>query len=159
MSEEEIKPIEKVLHNLDLNIPVFVVTSNKTESEDFVVFDDKFSEKMPYSGRYINLGNKTFLLCNNTRYEDNTYKGMDGYPFPVKLTISCPTDSELQSDTKIINGLIDQVYQFSRIYWKSVKQQNLPVTIKYPEMVAQIAPHFNGSDIPSNIGNDNLWFL
>ena len=159
MSEEEIKPIEKVLHNLDLNIPVFVVTINKTESEDFVVFDDKFSEKMPYSGRYINLGNKTFLLCNNTRYEDNTYKGMDGYPFPVKLTISCPTDSELQSDTKIINGLIDQVYQFSRIYWKSVKQQNLPVTIKYPEMVAQIAPHFNGSDIPSNIGNDNLWFL
>ena len=77
----------------------------------------------------------------------------------VKLTISCPTDSELQSDTKIINGLIDQVYQFSRIYWKSVKQQNLPVTIKYPEMVAQIAPHFNGSDIPSNIRNDNLWFL
>ena len=40
-----------------------------------------------------------------------------------------------------------------------VKQQNLPVTIKYPEMVAQIAPHFNGGDIPSNIGNDNLWFL
>ena len=159
MSDEEIKPIENALHNLDLDIPVFVVTINKTESEDFVVFDDKFTDKMPYSGRYINLGNKTYLLCNNTRYEDNTFNGMDGFPFPVKLRISCPTDSELQSDTKIINGLIDQVYQFSRIYWKSVKQQNLPVTIKYPEMVAQIAPHFNGGDIPTNIGNDNLWFL
>jgi len=159
MSEEEIKPIENALHNLDLDIPVFVVTINKTESEDFVVFDDKFTDKMPYSGRYINLGNKTYLLCNNTRYEDNTFNSMDGFPFPVKLKISCPTDNELQSDTKIINGLIDQVYQFSRIYWKSVKQQNLPVTIKYPEMVAQIAPHFNGGDIPSNIGNDNLWFL
>ena len=45
-------------------------------------------------------------------------------------------------------------YKFLR-----VKQQNLPVTIKYPEMVAQIAPHFNGGDIPSNRGNDNLWFL
>lgn len=159
MSEEEIKPIETALHNLDLDIPVFVVTINKTESEDFVVFDDKFTDKMPYSGRYINLGNKTYLLCNNTRYEDNTFNGMDGFPFPVKLKISCPTDNELHSDTKNINGLIDQVYQFSRIYWKSVKQQNLPVTIKYPEMVAQIAPHFNGGDIPSNIGNDNLWFL
>ncbi len=159
MSEEEIKPIENVLENLDLDIPVFVVNINKTESEDFVVFDDDFTEKMPYSGRYINLGNKTYLLCNNTRYEDNTFNKMDGFPFPVKLKISCPSDSELQSDTKIINGLIDQVYQFSRIYWKSVKQQNLPVTIKYPEMVAQIAPHFNGGDIPSNIGNDNLWFL
>ena len=159
MSEEEIKPIEDVLHNLELEIPVFVVTINKTESQDFVVFDDKFDDKMPYSGRYINLGNKTYLLCNNTRYENNTFNKMDGFPFPVKLKISCPTDNELQSDTKIINGLIDQVYQFSRIYWKSVKQQNLPVTIKYPEMVAQIAPHFNGGDIPSNIGNDNLWFL
>ena len=159
MSEDEIRPIENALHNLDLDIPVFVVTINKTESEDFVLFDDNFADKMPYSGRYINLGNKTYLLCNNTRYEDNTFNSMDGFPFPVKLRISCPTDSELQSDTKIINGLIDQVYQFSRIYWKSVKQQNLPVTIKYPEMVAQIAPHFNGGDIPSNIGNDNLWFL
>ena len=28
--------------------------------------------------------------------------------------------------------------------WKSLRQQNLPVTIKYPEMVAQIAPHFEG---------------
>jgi hypothetical protein len=48
------------------------------------------------------------------------------------------------------------VYQFSRIYWKSVKQQNLPVTIKYPEMVAQIAPHFDGADIPE-FGKDGTW--
>ena len=54
--------------------------------------------------------------------------------------------------------VIDQVYQFSRMYWKSVRQQNLPVTIKYPEMVAQIAPHFDGDDIPE-FGKDNLWFL
>lgn len=43
-------------------------------------------------------------------------------------------------------------------YWKSVRQQNLPVTIKYPEMVAQIAPHFDGDDIPQ-YGKNNLWFL
>jgi hypothetical protein len=42
-----------------------------------------------------------------------------------------------------VKELIDQVYQFSRIYWKSVKQQGLPVTIKYPEMIAEIIPHFN----------------
>lgn len=40
----------------------------------------------------------------------------------------------------------------------SARQQNLPVTIKYPEMVAQIAPHFTGNDIPP-YGKDNLWFL
>ncbi len=40
----------------------------------------------------------------------------------------------------------------------SVRQQNLPVTIKYPEMVAQIAPYFEGDDIP-DYGKNNLWFL
>jgi hypothetical protein len=159
MSEEEIKPIENALHNLGLDIPVYVVTINKTESEDFVVFDTSWDDLMPYSGRYINLGNKTYLLCNNTRYENDTFKAIDGFPFPVKLKIECPSDSTRQIDTNTIKQLIDQVYQFSRIYWKSVKQQNLPVTIKYPEMVAQIAPHFNGGNIPPNIGNDNLWFL
>jgi hypothetical protein len=159
MSEQETEPIEKTLHNLGLNIPFFVVTINKTESDDFVVFDSKNKDLLPYSGRYINLGNQTFLLCNNTRYENNNYNAMDGFPFPVKLKIHCPNDHTLQTDSKIIEGLIDQVYQFSRIYWKSVRQQNLPVTIKYPEMVAQIAPHFSGGDIPANIGKDNLWFL
>jgi hypothetical protein len=159
MSEEEIKPIEDALHHLELDITIYVVTINKTESEDFVVFDTSWGDLMPYSGRYINLGNKTYLLCNNTRYENDTFKALDGFPFPVKLKIECPSDSTRQIDTNTVQQLIDQVYQFSRIYWKSVKQQNLPVTIKYPEMVAQIAPHFNGGNIPANIGNDNLWFL
>jgi len=64
----------------------------------------------------------------------------------------------LLHDIRTVKELIDQVYQFSRIYWKSVKQQNLPVTVKYPEMVAQIAPHFSGKDIPE-AGKDTLWFL
>ncbi len=158
MREDEVEIIENMLYNIGVDVPVFVVTINKTESEDIVVFDDDFKEKMPYSGRYINLGNNTYLLCNNTRYSDNYTRNIEGYPFPVKLKIKCHSDSSLLT-TATINGLIDQVYQFSRIYWKSVKQQNLPVTIKYPEMVAQIAPHFTTGTIPTNIGKDNLWFL
>ena len=56
-----------------------------------------------------------------------------------------------------INQLIDQVYQFSRIYWKSVRQQGLPVTIKYPEMIAEIMPHVEDRTI--YIENDCLCFL
>jgi hypothetical protein len=97
------------------------------------------------------------LLFNNTRYPDGSFSPADGYPFPIKLNIDC-TDKEQLKDVKVIRQLIDQVYQFSRMYWKSVRQQNLPVTIKYPEMVAQIAPHFDGDDIPE-FGKDNLWFL
>jgi hypothetical protein len=51
-------------------------------------------------------------------------------------------------NTKTINNFVDQVCQFSRMYWKSVKQQNLLVTIKSPEMVAEIFPHVQGDIIP-----------
>jgi len=44
------------------------------------------------------------------------------------------------------------------MYWKSVKQQNLPVAIKYLEKVAQIFPHFEGDKLP-DFGKNNLWFL
>ena len=71
--------------------------------------------------------------------------------------IDCPYyKGEIDGTT--IKQLIDQVYQFSRIYWKSVKQQNLPVTIKYPEMVAEMAPNFDGESVPEEFEN-RLWFL
>ena len=81
---------------------------------------------------------------------------MDGFPFPVKLTITCPNHPETL-DESVVNQLIDQVYQFSRIYWKSIKQQGLPVTIKYPEMIAEIMPHFDNPTAYSD--QRSLWFL
>ncbi len=159
--KKEYPLIEQALNSLGLDIPIYIVTVFKTESEDYVLFDggdDKYFDLMPYSGKYINLGNQTYLLCNNTRYENAVFNPwIEGFPFPIKIKIECPTEPSQQIDTTIITKLIDQVYQFSRIYWKSVKQQNLPVTIKYPEMVAQMAPHFTAGAIPEN--NDNLWFL
>lgn len=158
MSDKELKPIEKGLQDLGLDIPVFIVSINKTESEDIVVFDKSWPQLMPISGTYINIGSNRYLLCNNTRYsEKGQFKNADGFPFPIKLRIECNKPRQLEQ-TQIIKELIDQVYQFSRMYWKSVRQQNLPVTIKYPEMVAQIAPHFDGDEIPQ-FGRDNLWFL
>ena len=44
-----------------------------------------------------------------------------------------------------------------RIYWKSVKQQGLPVTIKYPEMIAEIMPHFTDKTVYTK--SNCLWFL
>lgn len=158
MSRKELKPIETGLNDLGLDIPVFIVSINKTESHDVVAFDNKWHGLMPKSGTFINLGYNRFLLFNNTRYNNNgSVKESDGYPFPVKLSIRC-THEELADDFKSVKELIDQVYQFSRMYWKSVRQQNLPVTIKYPEMVAEIFPHFEGNEIPT-FGKDNLWFL
>lgn len=157
MNEREVQVIEDALKSLNLPIPIFIVTINKTESEDIFVFDAKSPDKMPYSGRYINLGGYRYLLCNNTRYENN-YGRIESYPFPVKLKIWSPNAQE-ELDQNTIRQLIDQVYQFSRIYWKSVSQQNLPVTTKYPEMVAEIAPFFTAGYIPESADYNNLWFL
>lgn len=155
MGKEEIDPIQKVLKTLKLNIPVIIITINKTEANDYVAFDTSSEALMPLSGTIIEIAKLKYLLFNNAKYsESGTTKD---YPFPVKLALSC-TDDEYLNDIPTVKELIDQVYQFSRMYWKSIKQQNLPVTIKYPEMVAQIFPHFEGDKLP-DFGKNNLWFL
>lgn len=157
MSDKEFDPIEKGLNALGLSIPVFIVAINKTESNDIVAFDNDYSELMPHSGTFINVGFNKFLLFNNTRYNGTAVSKSDGFPFPIKIGITCNYEDQAK-DIRIIRELIEQVYQFSRMYWKSVRQQNLPVTIKYPEMVAEMFPHFEGNEIP-DFGKDNLWFL
>lgn len=96
-------------------------------------------------------------LSNNTRYHASSIKAREGFPFPVKLQF-WSSHPELIEDKEEVSKLIDQVYQFSRMYWKSVSQQPLPSTIKYPEMLAEITPHFSNQTIPP-FGRKNLWFL
>ena len=84
-------------------------------------------------------------------------ESIESYHRPIKLRFQC-TKPELLNDKKVIKDMIDQIYQFSRMYWKSVKQQNLPVTVKYPELVAQMYPYFESEDIPV-FGKSNMWFL
>ncbi len=157
ISQKELEPIENGLKNLGINVPVYIVSINKTESHDIVAFDNNFDNLMPHSGTFINIGYNQFLLFNNTRYKNSNFNVKDGFPFPIKVKITC-NKRELEKDYKVIKELLNQVYQFSRMYWKSVRQQNLPVTIKYPELVAEMFPHFEGHEIPP-FGKDNLWFL
>lgn len=157
MSDDELEPILKELKNLEQDIPVFIITINKTLSKELLAFDNSLVGLMPKSGTYISLGDNKFLLFNNTRYSNEPIKKTEAWHFPIKLKIEC-TQPELLNEEIVVSNLIQQVYEFSKIYWKSVSHQNLPVTIKYPEMVAQMAPHFVGDDIPL-FGKDNLWFL
>lgn len=161
IGEDDIKPIEKELINLKFPnpIPIFIVTINKTFSEDIVAFDRSQGNDflLPFSGTYISIGHKKYLLYTSTRYPGANFLPKEGVPFPVKLTIDC-TDPKQLEQPEIIKELIDEVYQFSRMYWKSLVQQGLPVTVSYPAMVAEVAPHFEGGVIPPE-GKDNLWFL
>jgi hypothetical protein len=144
MSKREAQPIIDMLYRLGLNIPVIVITINKTETQDIVAFDTEASDLMPASGTVIRVGNNQFLLYNSAKYDESfaTGKSKKDYPFPIKVKITA-ADKTFQFDNPLYAELLDQVYKFSRMYWKSVKQQNLPITIKYPEMVAEIVPHFS----------------
>jgi len=158
IGKKELQPIMQTLHTLGLNIPVIVVTINKTESKELLGFDTADAGNlMPYSGTIIKVGWTKYLLFNNTRYESTSKPAQKEYHFPVKIALSCTVDGMLD-DMNLVEQLIDQVYQFSRMYWKSTNQQSLPVTIKYPEMVAEIYPYFQHDKLP-DFGKENLWFL
>jgi hypothetical protein len=156
--KNELQPILDMLINIGaIDIPVIVVTINKTDSKELMGFDMNSQGKMPLSGSYLKVGYNKFLLFNNTRYTENDALKPRDYHFPIKLSIKA-TNNELVQDMSVISELVDQVYQFSRMYWKSISQQNMPVTTKYPEMVAEIFPHFEQKTL-TEFGTKNLWFL
>ncbi len=97
------------------------------------------------------------MWFDNINYYIKKKSTTDGLPFPIKLKFSASIEGIIDNNETIKEHL-DQVYQFSRMYWKSVKQQNIPVTILYPEMVAEIFPHFEIQEL-KQFGKDNLWFL
>ena len=140
-----------------LNLDVSIYYVHLKVTEELLGFDMCSDGKMPRSGRYVRVGHNSYLLFNNIRYADDTKLSPKDYHFPIKLSIQS-TDQNAIKDEKVIKELIDQVYQFSRMYWKSISQQNLPVTTKYPEMVAEIYPHFTNENLPE-FGKKNLWFL
>jgi hypothetical protein len=155
MSERELEPIMKMLNDFNWNIPVITITINKTDSNDYVGFDMNTQHLMPLSGTILPIGQSQYLLFNNSHY--NPKFKVSEFNFPLKLTFSCTVPAVIE-DKEVIQELTDQVYQFSRMYWKSNRQQNLPVTIKYPEMVAELFSHFEGDTLPE-FGRRNLWFL
>jgi hypothetical protein len=157
IGEKELKPIKSILYKLGLNIPIVVVTINKTESKDLIAFDTSYSNLMPFSGTFIKVGYSEYLLFNNTRYDATSTPKKKEFHFPIKLSITSTDKEEINSIEKV-ELFIDQVYQFSRMYWKSNDQQSLPVTIKYPEMVAKIWPNFD-MERPNDFARENLWFL
>ncbi len=83
MGKEEIDPIQKVLNKLNIDVPIIIITINKTEANDYVAFDTSSPELMPLSGTIIEIAKLKYLLFNNAKYsESGTVKD---YPFHVGL--------------------------------------------------------------------------
>jgi hypothetical protein len=148
---------------LKLEIPVVVVSINKGFSDDLVGFDLSATHKMPISGKYLAINNKQYLLYNNQLTYSTTDKidEREGFPFPLKISVQkyLPNSkiAVVMPEEELI-PVFEQVCRFSLLYWKSVSRQWLPVTLRYPEMLAQIAPHFKYKDW-GELGSESLWFI
>ena len=156
LRKSEGEQIEMMLQQNGLQCPVYVVNMVTAVNDDLIAFDTTKSDYMPLSGTYVHLRDTQFLLYNNERYTAN---GRGDILFPIKLTIaSAKTNTGGILTKEDATDIITQVYQFCRLYWKSVKMQNVPITIAYPELVAKYVPHFNDEDLPE-FGKHNLWML
>ena len=156
MNEEEEKAIIKALATQGINLP-YVVLSITTDS-DYIPYDLSFNGKMPVSGTCVKLRNGHYVLCNNTRYSNSVGVKIDDFPLPINIKISKTNGDRISEEDERL--LIDQVYQFSRMYWRSIKQKGVPVTVLYSQKFAEFSSHADGLE---QLNNDtvkrSLWFL
>lgn len=158
MNFDEEKQLTDVFSDLGLQVPYFVLKITEGNAHEYLIIDDQYAGKMPRSGICVKLKTGEFLLCNNTRYKERTGARIDEFPFPLKISVSKPDPRTITDE--IIHELIDQIYQFSRMYWRSVKQRAMPVTILYSEMIAKMAANLPDQAVPNtNIAKRTLWFL
>jgi hypothetical protein len=153
-SEKETDEIRSLLNDdLKINIPFAIIEVNDTKTQTDICFDADYNMGMPISGTYIKVGKDEYLLFNNTRYENrplNTVK--DELPIKIKIHYA---DSNGFSHSE----LIGQVYEFSRLIWKGLKQRSQPATTIYAKLIAEFSAHFEG-DVPNNaITNTTPWFI
>ena len=159
MNYKEEQELLKIFEDLGVAIPYVVLNITEDVGRDYILFDQKYDALMPVSGTYVKIRKNVYVLANNQRYEKSSVLKIADFPFPVKIQFSKYRDVDLQN-SKVVNELIYQVYQFSRIYWRSVRQKSKPVTILYSEKIAEMASYFDQGILPQNIvSHKTLWFL
>lgn len=156
LNRTESKIIDDMLNDNGLQCPVFVVNVVVAVNEDLIAFDTHCADRMPQSGTYVHLRRSDYLLYNNERYAPGS--GGEVLP-PVKLSVrnASQNDSEKLSEDDA-KEIITQIYQFCRLYSRSVKMQNMPITIAYPALLALDVAHFEDEMLP-DFGKNSLWML
>ena len=153
-SGKEQKSIEDLIQKeLRLNIPFAIVEINDSKSQMDICFDKDFAMGMPESGTYVRVSKTEYLLFNNTRYQKNPLRGV-AEELPIKIAIHFADTGGFSH-----KDLISQVYEFSRLYWKGLKQRSQPATTIYAKLIAEFTANYNGV-LPNNeTVNNTPWFL
>jgi len=167
MNSTEWKDFMRVVSRLGEDIPIITATIYKSEESTMVAFDDTQDDMMPFSGTYVKAGESTFLLYNNVKYDEKKFKEKIDqaddssrlYHLPLKVDISCRNYKD-EDKSSLVDSVLAQCYQLSRMCWSTVDQQNVPITVKYPSMLAKQVPFFENDIIPNpEFACSNLWFI
>ncbi|MGK9476345.1 Piwi domain-containing protein [Melioribacter sp. OK-6-Me] len=155
LNEKENREIENSLREISASsISFAVVEINDTKTSTDICFDLDYERYMPQSGVYIKLKPNEYLLFNNLRYWEKPINPIRQEEYPIKLRIYDPGNAFDHHE------LISQVYEFSRLYWKSLKQKAQPVTTIYSKLVAEYMAHFRLKVIPNNeTAKKTVWFI
>ncbi len=153
-SEGEKQNIEKLIKNeFQLELPFALVEINDTKSTLDICFDMNYDYGMPSSGTYIQLSKNEYLLFNNNRYEIQPKRVIaDELPIKIKIHFA---DTGGFSHYELIN----QIYEFSRLYWRSLKQKSQPVTTVYSKYIADFRAKYSGEIEENKTINNSPWFL
>lgn len=140
MSRRELQPIEDKLNRFRADIPVVVIRINKTDSNTFLVKDTSSPQCILQSGSYLNIFKNEYLLYVNDRFSETT--DCKSSPMPIRLSINC-TRPEITEDKEIVSELMQQLYDFCFLHWRSLTQHKNPVTTSYSRMLAEQASWFD----------------
>lgn len=155
---DEMDSIDRLIREeFRFNLPFAFVEINDSKVSSEICFDVEFNYGMPTSGTFVKLkrGGSEYLLFNNQRYWKNPLKPISAEEYPIIVKLY-----NTESGGFNHKELLSQVYEFSRLYWKGLKQRSQPVTTQYAKMIADFAAHFENGQIPHNpVAQSTAWFI
>ena len=156
VSARELERISNLIRNqFKLNIPFAVVEVNDSKTNSEICFDLDYKMLMPQSGTYVRIKPHEFLLFNNERYWDKPKKPIRNEEYPLKIRLY-----NYDQGGFTYHELISQVYEFSRLHWKGLKQKSNPVTTDYAKEIARFIANFDKNKIPKNkVSQKTVWFI
>lgn len=134
------------------DIPFAILEINDTKSKVDICFDADYEMGMPQSGAYVKVGSNEYLLFNNNRFIKKPISIEDELPIKIKIPYA---DQEIFHNKE----LLSQVYEFSRLNWKCLKQRSQPITIYFSKLIADFSAHFSGKIPNTEIAQKRPWFL
>jgi len=153
-SKKQFMPVKKMLDSYDPGLAFYVVRVNQGRTNDFFVKAVQDAYGLPVDGSVFRLSGQDYLLYVNGYTGEGSPKSQ---PMPVRCYLQA-NRPELLKDQETVRGLLQQVYDFTRLYWRSVRQPSVPVTIDYPRMLVSQTAWFKDSALPGGL-EERPWFL